>query len=155
MGKMISFLILTLCGLVFWLSISGFDRQISIVGLIISFIVSGITLRAIYSEKPQKLNLIKFLKFIPLYFVEILKAIIYMIYFVFSKKIQPNIKEIKLRTKSRIIQDCIAFSITNLPGSVAISSENKSFTSHSIVFDQNYVKNVKKFESYFLKMIGG
>ncbi|MDI6826186.1 MAG: Na+/H+ antiporter subunit E [Candidatus Aenigmarchaeota archaeon] len=154
MSKTISFLVLTLCGVVFWLLISGYSTQIFIFGLIVSFIVSGIVLRVIYSEKFYKFKFIKFLVLIPLYIIEIMKANIYMIYFILSKRIQPNIKEIKLKTKYKTIQDCIAFMITNLPGSVAISSKNKSFISHSIAFDQNYVKGVKKFESYLLQILG-
>jgi multisubunit Na+/H+ antiporter MnhE subunit len=155
MRKEMLFLTLTFFGIIFWLLISGYDTQIFIFGLIISFITSTILLKIIYPEEFQKFKLTKFLMFIPLYFIEILKAIAYMIYFIFSKRIQPNIKSIKLKTNSKTIQDCVAFSITNLPGSVAISSEKKSFTSHSITFDQNYVDGVKKFESYFLRMIGG
>jgi multisubunit Na+/H+ antiporter MnhE subunit len=144
-----------LIGLVFWVSLSGYDKQIFISGLIVSFIVSGIVLRIIYSDKPEKFSIINFLLFIPFYFIELLKSIGYMIYFIFSGKIKPNIKEIKLLTRSKVIQECIAFSITNLPGSVAISSDNKSFVSHSIMFDKNYVDSVKKIETYFLKILGG
>lgn len=154
MNKTITFLTLALCGVIFWLLLSGYDKQIFAFGLIVSFIVSVTVLKVIYSEKLPNIKFTKFLIFIPLYFIEILKAIAYMIYFIFSGRIQPNIKEIKLKTKSKIIHDCIAFSITNLPGSVAISSGNKSLISHSIVFDQNYINGVKKIESHFLRMMG-
>jgi len=154
MNETMSFLMLTLLGLIFWLLLSGYDMQIFVFGLIVSLITAGIVLKIVYSGKPHKFNFVKFLMFIPLYFIELLKAIGYMIYFIFSKRIQPNIKGIKLRTNSDTIKDCIAFSITNLPGSVAIDSKDKFLVSHSIVFDQNYVNGVKKFESHFLRMMG-
>jgi len=145
---------LTLLGLIFWFLLSGYDEQIVISGLAVSLITAGIVLKVVYTGKPYKFKFVEFLKFIPLYFIELLKAIGYMIYFIFSKRIQPNIKGINLRTNSDTIKDCISFSITNLPGSVAIDSNDKSLTSHSIVFDQNYVNGVKKFESHFLRMMG-
>ena len=154
MNETMSFLMLTVLGLVFWLLLSGYDMQIFVFGLAVSLITAGIVLKIVYTGKPHKFKFIEFLKFIPLYFIELLKAIVYMIYFIFLKRIQPNIKGIKLGTNSDTIKDCIAFSITNLPGSVAIDSGNKSLVSHSIVFDQNYVNGVKKFESHFLRMMG-
>jgi multisubunit Na+/H+ antiporter MnhE subunit len=154
MSKVTSFLILTIFGLVFWFLISGYDTQILLFGLAVSLATSGIVLVLMHSEKSYKIKLTKLLFLPPWYLYEILKAIVYMIYFIFTKKIQPNIKEVKLRTKSKTIHDCIAFSITNLPGSVAISNGNKSLTSHSIVFDQSYIDCIKKFESYYMKMLG-
>ncbi|MCX6821300.1 MAG: Na+/H+ antiporter subunit E, partial [Candidatus Aenigmarchaeota archaeon] len=140
-------------GLAFWLLISGYDTQILTTDLIVSLVSAGIVLK-LSSGKSHKIKLNKFLTLIPMYLIEIVKSIAYMIYFIFSGRIQPDIKEIKLNTDSKRIHDCVAFSITNLPGSVAISSKNKSFTSHSIVFDKNYVDGVKKFESFYLKMMG-
>lgn len=154
MNRTMSFLMLTLLGFIFWLLLSGYDEQILIFGLFVGLASAGIVLKVVYTGKPYKFNFVEFLKFIPIYFIELLKAIAYMIYFIFLKRIQPDIKGIKLGTNSDTIKDCIAFSITNLPGSVAIDSGNKSLVSHSIVFDQNYVNGVKKFESYFLRMMG-
>ena len=153
MNRLTLFFILTISGLVFWLLISGYDNQILISVLIVSLVTAGIVLK-LSSGKPHKVKIDKFLVLIPMYLIEILKAIAYMIYFIFSGRIQPDIKGIKLSTDSKRIHDCVAFSITNLPGSVAISSDNKSLISHSIVFDKNYVDGVKKFESFYLKMLG-
>jgi len=153
MKRLTLFFTLTILGLVFWLLISGYDNQILTAGLIVSLASAGIVLK-LSSGKSHKVQLNKFLTLIPMYLIEIVKAIAYMIYFIFSGRIQPDIKEIKLSTDSKRIHDCVAFSITNLPGSVAISSDNKSLISHSIVFDKNYVDGVKKIESFFLKMLG-
>jgi len=154
MLKMKFFLILTIIGLIFWFLISGYDQQILITGLMVSFVTAIIVSKLLNFEKLNKFKISKFLYLLPWYFFEIMKAILYMIYFIFSYRIKPNIKDIRLDTKSKRIHDCIAFSITNLPGSVAISDGKKSILSHSIVFDQNYVDGVKKFEKYYMDMLG-
>ena len=121
--RKISFAVIFLLMLAFWLLLTGFSTEELIAGCIASLIAATMSYRIFNWEKNYPRRLLWLLAYIPYYIYAEIRAHLEVIYLIFTGKINPGIVEIENPHSSDFGTTALASSITMTPGTLTLESQ--------------------------------
>ena len=157
MKKVGSFITTFICSfLLYLILVNSVQRDVMIIGLIVSFIASLMLIRFI--ELPMKylnpLRCIYALIYLPYFVLEVIKANLRIAIIVLNPKlpISPELKKGKTNLRSPLGKILLSSSITLTPGTLTVDVEEDEFQIHCVSTDKSAEEIMQPFEKYIKRI---